>query len=543
MSNLSRRSFLGGAAAAGAVSLLPAGSPAAVAHPSPAAPGMSAASVAVTAADARYPDLVRGANLRWVGQPDYVQLVDNADAVVKAVRSAVDSNTRFAVRSGGHCYEGFVTDPENRVIIDLSCMNRVGYDARARAFSIEAGATLAEVYETLFKQWGVTIPGGSCPSVGAGGHIVGGGYGALSRMHGLTVDHLYGVEVVVVDRDRKVRKVLATREPNDPNRELWWAHTGGGGGNFGIVTRYLMRSPGTGSTNPAELLPRPPSNLIVLNVTWPWADFTERTFARLVRNFCTWHERNSAPDSPYTGLFSQLKLFHKSQGSNLLVAQVDADNPRADELLSAFLTEINRGVGDVPGGPTMRVNERRRLPWLHAVCTWPGFAGLDATQRFKDKSAYLRRGFTDAQIATLHRHLTDPNFGNPLSLLLLAGYGGRVNAVAPSATAVPQRDSILKLQYLTFWLDEADDQPNIDWVRALYRDVHADTGGVPVPNDITDGCFVNYADADIGDPALNTSGVPWHQLYYKDNYPRLQRVKATWDPLNVFRHRQSIPLP
>ncbi|GAA2677421.1 MULTISPECIES: FAD-binding oxidoreductase [Actinosynnema] len=537
MSHPSRRSFLGGSAAAGATALLTRAGAPAQAQP-------SSAPISVLAEDPRYPDLVRGANLRWVGSPDRVHLADSADSVVAALRSAVRAGERVAVRSGGHCYEGFVTDPAVRTVIDLSGLSVVTYDRDHRAFSIAPGATLGDVYRTLFKKWGVTVPGGSCPSVGAGGHIAGGGYGALARKHGLVVDHLHGVEVVVVDRDRRVRKVVATRDAGDPNRELWWAHTGGGGGNFGIVTRYLMRTPGVSSDNPSDLLPKPPSRLLVANVTWPWADFTPETFARLVRNYCSWHERNSAPDSPCTGLFSQLKLFHRSAGTNLLVAQVDADDPRAHDLLAAFLAEINEGVGTVPGGPAMKVNERRELPWLHAVCTWPGFAGLDATQRFKDKSAYLRRGFSDVQIAALHRRLVDPDFGNPASLLLMAGYGGQVNTVAPSATAVPQRDSILKLQYLSFWHDEADDPANLDWVRSLYREVHADTGGVPAPDGaITDGCFVNYADADLGDPALNTSGVPWHRLYYKDNYPRLQRAKAAWDPLGVFRHAQSVELP
>ncbi|MBV9140636.1 MAG: BBE domain-containing protein [Pseudonocardiales bacterium] len=71
----------------------------------------------------------------------------------------------------------------------------------------------------------------------------------------------------------------------------------------------------------------------------------------------------------------------------------------------------------------------------------------------------------------------------------------------------------------------------------------ADTGGVPVPNDVTDGCFINYADIDLSDPAWNKSGVPWHDLYYKGNYPRLQQVKATWDPMDVFQHAQGIECP
>jgi aclacinomycin oxidase len=78
----------------------------------------------------------------------------------------------------------------------------------------------------------------------------------------------------------------------------------------------------------------------------------------------------------------------------------------------------------------------------------------------------------------------------------------------------------------------------------LYRDLFAESGGVPVPGDAYDGALINHPDADLADPAWNRSGVPWPVLYYQDNYPRLQRVKAQWDPRNVFRHALSIrPAP
>ncbi|MFC6930769.1 BBE domain-containing protein [Actinomadura yumaensis] len=80
-------------------------------------------------------------------------------------------------------------------------------------------------------------------------------------------------------------------------------------------------------------------------------------------------------------------------------------------------------------------------------------------------------------------------------------------------------------------------------MREFYRDVYAGTGGVPVPNDETDGCFINYADVDVADPKWNTSQTPWSQLYYKDNYPKLQQVKARWDPRDVFKHTLSVRPP
>jgi aclacinomycin oxidase len=180
------------------------------------------------------------------------------------------------------------------------------------------------------------------------------------------------------------------------------------------------------------------------------------------------------------------------------------------------------------------------MPWLHMM-TWPGTGepGDQTNRRYKIKAGYLRRSLTDPQIAAIHRHLTNDT-GNPSSGMLLIGYGGQVRAVKPGDTAVAQRDVVMKAVYQTIWADESQDEANLAWVRDLYRDVYADTGGVPVPNDVNDGSYINYPDVDLVDPAWNTSGVPGRTLYYKENYPRLQRIKARWDPRGVFGHALGV---
>jgi FAD/FMN-containing dehydrogenase len=90
----------------------------------------------------------------------------------------------------------------------------------------------------------------------------------------------------------------------------------------------------------------------------------------------------------------------------------------------------------------------------------------------------------------------------------------------------------MKLQYQTYWAKEAEDDLNLHWINDFYANVYSRTGGVPASNHLTDGCFINYCDDDL--PAS------WPTLYYKDSYPALQRVKARWDPRNVFNHTQSI---
>ncbi|RKT54543.1 FAD-binding oxidoreductase [Saccharothrix australiensis] len=532
MSSLSRRHFLTSTAVAGGAVALPAlaASPASA---DPAADGDVGALSVVTRDDPRYAGLLTGSNQRWVASPERIHLVRTADDVVRAVRDAVHAGRRVAVRSGGHCDEDFSSNGAP-VLIDLSLMDEVGYDPHRRAFAVQPGATLGAVYHKLYRGWGVTLPGGTCPTVGAGGHIVGGGYGALSRLHGLTVDHLHAVEVVVVGADREARKVVATSDPGDPHRELWWAHTGGGGGTFGVVTRYWLRTPGTADLPPERQLPRPPANLLVSDVSWSWADLDERSFTRILRNYTEFFERNSAPGSPWAALFSQLKPTHKAAGAFTMSTQVDASAPDAHGLLDAFLAAVGDGTG-----VRYRVNDRSTVPWTYAAKEWFGFVTA-AVPRWKAKSAYLRKAPPEPQLKAFHRHLTRDDYGNPSATVVLAAYGGRINAVGRGETATAQRDSVLKLLYLSLWTDRAADAEHIRWVREFYADVYAETGGVPAPGDVTDGCYINYPDVDMADPAINTSGVPWHALYFKDGYPRLRRVKAAYDPLGVFSHALAV---
>ncbi|TQN28287.1 FAD/FMN-containing dehydrogenase [Haloactinospora alba] len=500
-------------------------------HDAPAVP-------TVRRGDLRYPGLTRGQNQRWVSRPDHVHLPTTTGEVVAAVGHAVRNGSRLTVRSGGHCYEEFVDRPDVDVIVDMTQMNAVTYDEDREAFMVEAGASLGDVYDTLLKRWGVTLPGGSCYPVCAGGHVPGGGYGALSREHGLISDHLHGVEVVVVDGDGTARPVVATREEDDPNRELWWAHTGGGGGNFGVVTRYWFRSPRAESgCTPDAALPAPPASVWIHRSEWSWDDMTRERFGALLRNYGSWLEENSFPESPYTGLFARLELAPQPVGSFHLVVQMDADRPDAERLLDDFRAAVNEGVGVEP-----TVTEHRKLPWLHAA-GWRGMWFSSPTERYKYKSSYHRRGFTESQIDAFYTRLTDTEYDQPPFAVSIASFGGRVNALEPADTANPHRDSVMLLLWGTTWNDPAEDDTHLRWHQEFYRAVYADTGGVPVPNRDTDGCFVNYCDIDLNDPELNTSGVPWYRLYYKENYRRLQEAKGTWDPGDVFHHGQSVALP
>jgi hypothetical protein len=547
---LNRRQLLGraGTVAVGSVAAAGLVGPAAAAPASAAtvSPGASpqpavgtAPAVTIKSGDIRYDSMLRGDNFRFVGDPDEVVIASSTQEVAAAVSAAVRDGKWIAPRSGGHCFENFTADPGIKVLLDLAPMNAVTYDAAMGAFSVQPGAHLGEVYTTLFTNWGVTVPAGGCPDIGVGGHFAGGGYGPLSRRYGSVVDHLYGVEVVVVDADGTVRVVTATREPDDPNNDLWWAHTGGGGGNFGVVTKYFLRSPDATGNDPTKALPPTPGEMLFWEVIWEWGpSMTEQAFTTIMRNFGTWHEQNSAPGSPGTGLYAIMFGSHESAGTMSMSIEADAAFPNIDATVAEFIAAVTADSGVTPV-----VNQGGIVPWLHMV-TWPGGgeSGDIVTRRYKVKAAYLRKGYTDEQLAAAYAGLTDPT-GNSNGAFMLIGYGGQVQAVPPNATATAQRDVVMKAVVVTAWLLPTDDDTQIAWTRGLYQGLYAATGGAPVPNDVSDGSYINYPDIDLADPTQNTSGVPWYSLYYQDNYPRLQQIKAHWDPRNVFHHALSIQPP
>ncbi|HEX4935822.1 MAG TPA: FAD-binding protein, partial [Gemmatimonadaceae bacterium] len=474
-------------------------------------------------------------NKHFRASPDYVRVVDSTAQVVAAVQDAVEEGRRLVVTSGGHCLEGFVADPDVRVIVDVSPMKRIYHDPRMGAVAIEAGATVGEAFRALFERWGTVIPLGEYPGIGVGGHVVGGAFGFLCRQLGLAADYLYGVEVVTVDADGRAAAVVATREPSDPNRELWWAHTGAGGGNFGIVTRYWFRAHGASGDDPAALLPRAPESITTFGAEWSWRDLDRAAFQRLLRNHGEWCERNAGADVPAAALFTLLEV-HRRQFGTIVTRGVSTAGDGAARLIDDYLAALAEGVGAPSRG------EPTRMSWLEfALNPFPDlFTFPPGGVSMKGKDALLRRRLTDGQIDVAYDWLTRSDHDVMGGMLGLGTYGGRVNATAPDATASVQRDSILDLACVTGWLDPREAEPNVAWVRGFYRDVFAGSDGVPVPGERCDGALINHPDVDFIDPALNTSGVPWHFLYYKDNYPRLQRAKARWDPRNVFRHALSI---
>ncbi|MFI5776195.1 FAD-binding oxidoreductase [Nocardia sp. NPDC051570] len=516
--SLSRRGFIA-AAAVGAVGAV-AGRAGAQGDPRmfvPGDPGYLAATL-------------RGYNRRFVARPARIVEPGTAEEVCTAVTEAVRDGLRPAARSGGHCFDDFVDNADTRALIDLGRMTDIRWDERYRAFSVAPGATLGAVYQAL-GSWGVTVPAGICKGVGAGGHISGGGYGPLSRRHGLVADHLYGVEIVTVDARGQAALVTATKD--GPNSDLWWAHTGGGGGNFGVVTRYLLRSPDSDGADPRRALPRPPEAMLTARLFWPIT--TEDAFVRFLGNYLEFFHRHRDPGDPFAGLYAPLSIRPTATGFAEMLILLDADQPDAQARLDAFLAELTDGA------PTPLIEPPTRASYPDTVDR-AYYPPASVPPRVKIKAAYLRRPYTTEQLRICYRHMVDASVIGESELEFLP-FGGAINAAAPGATAMPARDSFMKMLIHAAWRLPGDDEHFLDWARRFYGEIYAETGGAPVPDAANGGSYINYPDPDLADPRWNTSGVPWHEFYYGAGYPRLQRIKADRDPGNVFRHRLSIELP
>ncbi|GAA2266486.1 FAD-binding oxidoreductase [Streptomyces amakusaensis] len=498
--------------------------------------------VTIGPTDPRYADLqLRNWNKLYKATPESFRIVRNAAQVAQAVADAVSANKRIAIRSGGHGLDGLVEDTAMQIIIDFSEMRAITYDTARNAFCIEPGATLGQIYRSLDLGWEVTLPAGLCPAVGAGGHIIGGGAGALSRQHGLVSDHLYAVEVVTVNAAGAVVTTIATRETNDPNRELWWAHAGGGGGNFGVVTRFWMRSPGPVPTSAATALPKRPGALMTGRAIWNWSAMDQVSFIQLLKNYGVWHEANSAPGQAGNQLYASLIAPRKEAGRVIVSAQVDPTVQGNEQLLNNFLTTLTTNVT-----PHANLINTGRQPWQYTTVNATDTAvamGVQGPPRSRTKGALLIKRYTDDQAATIHQYLTSTTYSHSASSFSISSYGGQINAASGSAIAAAHRSAVMLASVFSCWDVAADDSRHLTWNREFYQALHADTGGYPTPNARYDGLFLNWPDTDVLDPTWNTSPVQWPALYHKGNYTRLRQAKAVWDPRNIFRHKLSVQLP
>jgi hexose oxidase len=497
----------------------------------------------------------QGFNRRWLAPKCAVIFVPLTEEGAQAAlaKAIAWGPGRFRVRGGGHCYEDFVFGAQTQALIDVSLLDGIGFDQQRGVYYAQSGGTNWDLYRRLYWRYGLTLPAGSCYSVGLGGHICGGGYGLLSRAFGLTVDWLTGVRIVTVDRNHNASLTHVGRQsPPGREQDLYWAHTGGGGGNFGLITRYEFAK-----------LPTAPQRAEIYTMSWSWADaiIPQGGAAYLTRIIeCFEVLTRTMPPTA----FGLLKLAHEAAGAVALVVQYAYDGPQGSStilpMLEATLQQFGiyaaatAHPGAIIGHPVHLTSAvpYQDLTWWEAVQT---LNGSGPNQKGKYKSAYMRKEFPAAQITTIYHYLTlyptatdGEQIDMSQSLLQVDSYGGQINTVSPQATAVWQRSSLFKLQYQSYWQDvDSGPSPNgdahIQWIGDFYRDMYAPFGGVPDPardpSNNVDGCYINYPDTDLNKYGGLAEALT---LYYGGNLPRLMRAKAEWDPLNYFQNSQSIPV-
>lgn len=506
-------------------------------------------SITVTRQDSRYDTLKKGHNLRWPASDadsvHRIELCDNVTDTAATLQKIVDAGLRPTVRSGGHCYEDFVATNPDGVLIDLSMLNSMNATGSGHQYRIDCGVQLGEAYSNLYKRYGVTLPGGTCYSVAAGGHISGGGYGLLSRLHGLTVDWVSAIDILTVDRDGHVvlRRVDSNHDP-----DLFRACRGAGGGNFGIVTSFYF-----------DELPKVPEEVVTAHIPFSWADMTPERLEMILTTYSSfWEARGHDPDT--WGLFSVLVLSHRSAGRfGISVQFCNPDGTCRDlRVLTEFLDlfhpckpVVERSATPEAARGSKTAATSQQTCWAPQTMThqlWLDAnleGGGGGSQRAKYKSTYMKRSFTKSEAACLYKHMTRtiPGISLNSSMLLIDSYGGAINRNEMAArTAIPQRESAMKLQFISYWSREEDDAGHLQWISDFYRELYsgpdadANYKETPYPNSRYEGCYINYPDKDMLQYAF------WPRLYYGEGglYPFLQEVKRRYDPNNIFHHAMSI---
>jgi FAD/FMN-containing dehydrogenase len=448
------------------------------------------------------PDMTYAAQLwnsrfDWVVPDAVVYAVDERD-VQAAVRWAARTGTRIAARAGGHSYAGYSTTTSG-VVLDISNLSRMQVNARERRASIGAGAQLVGIYNALAKH-DLTIPGGSCPTVGISGLTLGGGLGFSGRRWGTTSDNVIAMRIVTADG--RIRTIDRSRD-----EDLFWACRGGGGGNFGVVTAFLFR------THPA-------ASAVTFRLEWDWADM-----AAVVAAWQRW-----APDAT-NDVFSLCSLETADSGTpRIIVSGQYFGSADAVPALVSPLTGAARTT-------SFAVDTKR---YIEAVEYWAQCTRYTAEEcrrarvnpdgkikrpSFSAKSDYVRRDLPPVAIDMVRRWVEarqtqrDIGSGN----VIFDAYGGAINEVSPTATAFAHRDMRYSIQYDAEWDTPAGQAPTLAWLRAVH--------GAMRPF-VTGDAYVNYIDSELRG---------WQRAYYGQNLPRLRDVKGRYDPDRVFRFAQAIP--
>jgi len=435
--------------------------------------------------DPSYEEARAGWNGRFDRRPAGIVRAGDAGDVVAALRHARERGLAVAVKSGGHDYAGN-SSSDGGLLIDLGAMNGVSVDTERRRVTVGPGARWADV-DAATQAHGLATPGGSVSTVGVAGFTLGGGEGWLGRKHGLACDNLLAADVVTASGE-------VVRASETENAGLYWALRGGSG-NFGVVTRL-------------ELALHPLDHPVLSGQVIYRFDRAGELL-RFYRDFF-----EDAPDEaacfPFVYRVPPIDVFPEAWHGDLVLAFVLAYMGPVDQgerhfapfrgreglLLDALApqayVDLQRSFDETMG------KGNRWYTRAHYFDTLPG----DVIDAFLDRLEPLPGEFTTSY---------------------LGPGGGAIGRVPSDATAYPHRGASHGIHVFPGWADPARDDEIMLWTRGVADALAPWSSG---------GVYVNLLAED------ETARVP---AAYAGNWERLRRVKAEWDPENVFRGNHNIP--
>jgi len=403
--------------------------------------------------------------------------------VIAALRFGREQGLEIAVRAGGHSVAG-ASLCDGGLVIDMRPMKDIAVDPVARTARVGAGCTWADV-DRATQQHGLATTGGRVSTTGVAGLTLGGGSGWLERRHGLSCDNLVSVELVTAEGE------LITASA-DEHAELFWA-LHGGGGNFGVATALTFRLHPVGPDVLAGLLIYDAERgADLLRLTRDVMVDAPDEFGPAV-GYLTVPVDDELPAELHGRLVSALVLCWTGpieEGERLL-APFRALGPCADLVGVMPYADFQSSIDDPPGYRNWWTAE-----YLHVV--------------------------TDEAIEVIHRHsLAIPTPGPAQSFIV--PWGGAVARVGEDETPMTQRDATWVVHPFAVWENPADDDRVIGWAKAFRDDIARFASG---------GVYLNFIGDEGQDRVVAAFG--------EEKYRRLARVKAQYDPDNVFRGNQNI---
>jgi FAD/FMN-containing dehydrogenase len=405
--------------------------------------------------------------------------VDDAD-VARVVALARETGLPLAVRSGGHSGAGHST-AEGGIVLDLRDMKALDVDVEGRTAWAEAGLTAAE-YTAAVHAHGLATGFGDTGSVGLGGITLGGGVGYLSRKHGLTIDSLVAADVVTADG--QVLRVDAQSHP-----DLFWALRGGGG-NFGVATRFRLRLHEVGDVV---------GGMLVLPATAETVAGFVAAAEEAPEELTTIANVMNCPPLPFVD--------EQHHGSLVIMALV------------CHAGQVDDGVKAM----TPFVELAQPLANLVRPMPYPEiYPPEDPDYR---PTAVARTMFVDsvdlATAGTVVEHLLASDAA--LRVAQIRVLGGAVARVPAEATAYAHRASRIMVNVAAFYDGPQDKAVRAAWVDGLCAALHQGD----------DGAYVNFL-GDEGPERVRAA-------YPGATWDRLAAVKAAYDPTNLFQRNQNVP--